>query len=116
MEPQDEKNKTLTSGRINYENQGALGHNIKFLWDKFFELQNQRNEKFKDRLTTLDQQYIFQSLQEIEEFLQTRSVAYIKGWIAIWYPFDKQGIKNSQKKAIIKCDATQKSNDKGNRT
>eukprot|EP00957_Ditylum_brightwellii_P062169 4717957-Ditylum_brightwellii.AAC.1 len=67
---------------------------IKFLWGKFFELWNQRNVKvhsnnesectqlkmawfkstikamfqFKDCLTASDQQYMFQSLQELEEF------------------------------------------------
>eukprot|EP00957_Ditylum_brightwellii_P187193 14257087-Ditylum_brightwellii.AAC.1 len=45
--------------------------------------------QFKDHLTTLDQQYMCQSHQEVEEFIQTRSVAYIKDWIAIWYPFYK---------------------------
>eukprot|EP00957_Ditylum_brightwellii_P162436 12369507-Ditylum_brightwellii.AAC.1 len=39
----------------------------------------------KDHLTVSDHQYMFQSLQEVEEFLHTRSAVHIKDWIVIWY-------------------------------
>eukprot|EP00957_Ditylum_brightwellii_P180050 13715768-Ditylum_brightwellii.AAC.1 len=73
---------------------------VKFLRNKLFELWHKRNEvvhgsneqermklkmdrckgklermyHMKDRLQTVDWQYIFQNLQEVEEFLQTRSI------------------------------------------
>ena len=55
---------------------------------------------YKDRLLAADRQYMFQNLAEVEEILQTKSVQYVKDWIAIWYPFFKKGIKDGQKQAI----------------
>eukprot|EP00957_Ditylum_brightwellii_P176338 13427453-Ditylum_brightwellii.AAC.1 len=95
-------------------------------WDTFFELWMTRNEKVhgtgekaryhlkaehyksiiktmyhhRDRLLAADRQYMFQSLTEIKEFLRTKSLAYIKMWIAVWYPCYKKGIKKGQKQAI----------------
>ena len=92
---------------------------IKFLWGKFFELWKIRNDKvhgtgekatyqlkaeryqtiiktmfhLQERLEVADCQYMFQSLAEVEEFLQTKSFAYIKTYIDILYLFLKQGIK-----------------------
>eukprot|EP00957_Ditylum_brightwellii_P068490 5199413-Ditylum_brightwellii.AAC.1 len=77
---------------------------IKFLWDKYLDLWNQQNKvvhgtdetthkqlkmtqyksiietvfHLKYCLTVSDHQYTVQSLQEVEEFLHTRSAAYIK--------------------------------------
>eukprot|EP00957_Ditylum_brightwellii_P180151 13723025-Ditylum_brightwellii.AAC.1 len=70
---------------------------VKFLWRKFYKLWHKRNEivhasneqehiklkmdkykctletmyHLKDRLQAVDRQYMFQNLQEVEEFLQT---------------------------------------------
>eukprot|EP00957_Ditylum_brightwellii_P023279 1756654-Ditylum_brightwellii.AAC.1 len=77
---------------------------IKFMWDKFLDLWNDQNKAdhgtyemahkqskmtryksiiesmfhLKDHLTVSDCQYMFQSLQEVEALLHTRSAAYIK--------------------------------------
>ena len=51
-------------------------------------------------LYLIQPQYMFQSTAEIEEFLKTKSFAYIKTYLEIWYPFFKKGIKSSQQNAI----------------
>eukprot|EP00957_Ditylum_brightwellii_P085151 6475391-Ditylum_brightwellii.AAC.1 len=94
---------------------------IKLSWDKFLDLWNKQNKvvhgtdetackqlkmiryksiietmfHLKDCLTVSDHQYMFQSLQEVEECLHTRSDVYVKDWISIWYPFYKWGLKKS---------------------
>eukprot|EP00957_Ditylum_brightwellii_P204205 15338161-Ditylum_brightwellii.AAC.1 len=99
---------------------------VKLLWSKFFKLWHKRNENvhgrndqehatlkidrykctletmyhLKDRLQTVDRQYMFQNLQEVKEFLQTQSIQYIQDYIAILYPFFKRGIQDGQKQAI----------------
>eukprot|EP00957_Ditylum_brightwellii_P067828 5148549-Ditylum_brightwellii.AAC.1 len=55
---------------------------------------------FKDQLLPSDRQYIFQNLADVEEFLHTKTVQYIRDWIVIWYPFFKKGIKDGQTQAI----------------
>eukprot|EP00957_Ditylum_brightwellii_P060006 4555586-Ditylum_brightwellii.AAC.1 len=96
----------------------------KFLWDQFIELWHSRNslvcgkneyEKtqlkierfkvviktifhFKSKLIVADRQYMFQSQEEISEFLNIQSLLYIQGWITV--RFFKQGIKEGQTKAI----------------
>ena len=99
---------------------------VKFFWEKFFALWKLRNKKVHgtdekttyklkaeqyrttietmfhlcNRLEAAYWQYMFQLIAEIEEFLKTKSFAYIKTYLEIWYPFFKRGIKNSQQNAI----------------
>ena len=54
----------------------------------------------QDRLEAGDRQYMCQSLVEVEEFWRTKPFTYIKTYLEIWYPFFKQGTKNSQQNAI----------------
>eukprot|EP00957_Ditylum_brightwellii_P035633 2701706-Ditylum_brightwellii.AAC.1 len=54
----------------------------------------------KDRHQAVDWQYMFQNLQEVKEFLWTRSIQYIQDYIAILYPFFEQGIQDGQKQGI----------------
>ena len=91
---------------------------IKFLWDRFSELWETRNEvvhgtdgkvktvakqaclqntiesmyHLKDQLLASDQKYMFQMTAEMEEFLATKTMRYIHDWIVIWYPFFKRSI------------------------
>ena len=54
----------------------------------------------QDRLEATDCQYMLQSLADMEDFLWTMSLAYIKTYLDIRYPFFKQGINNNQKNSI----------------
>eukprot|EP00957_Ditylum_brightwellii_P010922 827337-Ditylum_brightwellii.AAC.1 len=54
----------------------------------------------KDRLQAVDWLYMFQNLQEVEEFLWTRSIQYIQDHMAIWDLFFKRGRQQGQKQAI----------------
>ena len=54
----------------------------------------------KDQLLAVDRKYMFQTMEEIEVFLSTKSLHYIKDWISIWYPFFKSSIWDSQRLAF----------------
>ena len=72
------------------------------IYVKGWKIENNNQTIFHlwDRLEAADCQYMFQSLVKVEEFFRTKLFAYIKTYLEIWYPFFKQGIKNSQQNAI----------------
>eukprot|EP00957_Ditylum_brightwellii_P181741 13845017-Ditylum_brightwellii.AAC.1 len=54
----------------------------------------------KDRLLASGWQYMFQTEEEIDEFLATKKMSYIQELITLWYPYFQQGIKRGQQNAI----------------